>query len=481
MSHRIEGHALPAGVTPPPGFKPLGTTGLWCHPLGFGSYRVEEDEPSHEAALRAYLERGGNLIDTSANYTDGGAERTIGRVLRETDRSAVILVTKAGYIQGDNMRLAQSRNFPEVVRYGPELWHCIHPEFLATQIERSRERMGVATLDVCLLHNPEYFLMACAKRGITAADHEAFYRRIREAFAFLENQVAAGAIRFYGISSNHFPLPADDPTHVNLARCLAQAESVTPNHHFRVVQFPLNLLETGAVTEINNDDLTPLEFCATHGLGTLANRPLNAFARQRLVRLADFIPPGSQMVLDDLSQRLSPLRDHEALLVADFGLPLMSGKGLADWLLQLAPRLDSPLVWEQNAYRLVIAPVQQWLGQLAPPSRQKAAFQSWRERFIELANDALACVAHFAAAQAQPQSDEIRQRLRAFGYADDGQTLSQMAINTLRSLPNLSCVLVGMRQEAYVTDALGVLDLPPVDGVSILRQSATIQLQAAAP
>jgi aryl-alcohol dehydrogenase-like predicted oxidoreductase len=460
-------------VTPPPSFKPLGTTGLWCHPLGFGCYRIEEDNPSHEAALRAYLEQGGNLIDTSANYTDGGSERTIGRIVREIDRSAVILVTKAGYIQGDNMRLAQSRKFPEVVKYGPGLWHCIHPEFLATQIERSRERMGVATLDIFLLHNPEYFLMACAKRSITAADNEEFYRRIREAFAFLEEQVASGVVRFYGISSNHFPLPANDPTHVSLARCLSEAESVTPNHHFRVVQFPLNLFETGAVTEINNNGLTTLEFCAAHGLGTLANRPLNAFAQQCLVRLADFIPPGSRVSLDDLSHQLSPLRSHEAVLAADFGLPLMSGKGLAEWLLQLAPRLDLPLVWEQNAYRLVIAPVQQWLGQLTASPRQEAAFQSWRERFIELANDALTLVARFAAAQAQPRSDEIRQQLYRFGYTGEGQTLSQMAINTLRSLPNLSCVLVGMRQVEYVTDALGVLRVPMVNGASILRQWAT--------
>jgi Predicted oxidoreductases (related to aryl-alcohol dehydrogenases) len=473
MSNQIQGYAQQGDVTPPPSFKPLGTTGLWCHPLGFGCYRIEEDNPSHEAALRAYLEQGGNLIDTSANYTDGGSERTIGRIVREIDRSAVILVTKAGYIQGDNMRLAQSRKFPEVVKYGPGLWHCIHPEFLATQIERSRERMGVATLDIFLLHNPEYFLMACAKRSITAADNEEFYRRIREAFAFLEEQVASGVVRFYGISSNHFPLPANDPTHVSLARCLSEAESVTPNHHFRVVQFPLNLFETGAVTEINNNGLTTLEFCAAHGLGTLANRPLNAFAQQCLVRLADFIPPGSRVSLDDLSHQLSPLRSHEAVLAADFGLPLMSGKGLAEWLLQLAPRLDLPLVWEQNAYRLVIAPVQQWLGQLTASPRQEAAFQSWRERFIELANDALTLVARFAAAQAQPRSDEIRQQLYRFGYTGEGQTLSQMAINTLRSLPNLSCVLVGMRQVEYVTDALGVLRVPMVNGASILRQWAT--------
>ncbi|MGQ9898152.1 MAG: aldo/keto reductase [Acidobacteriota bacterium] len=476
MSNLIEGHAALLGLMPQPGFKSLGKTGLWCHPLGFGSYRVEKEDPSHEAALRAYLMRGGNLIDTSANYTDGGAEYTIGRVLHGMDRSAVILVTKAGYIQGDNMRLAQRYNFPEVVKYGPGLWHCIHPEFLSTQIERSCLRMGVATIDVFLLHNPEYFLMAAAKRGLTPADHDEFYRRICAAFAFLETQVAAGVIRFYGISSNHFPLPVTDPTHVSLARCLAQAESITAEHHFRVVQFPLNLLETGAVAEVNNDGHTALEFCAAKGLGALANRPLNAFAQQHLVRLADFVPPGEQVSLDSLAQMLLPLREHEALLKSDFGLPLMSGKGLADWLLQLAPRLDSPLIWEQNAYRLVISPVQQWMGQLAPPSHRETAFWSWRERFIELAHDALVSVANFAAAQAQPQSDEIRRRLRALGYADEGQTLSQMAINTLRSLSDLSCVLVGMRQEKYVTDAMGVLQMPLVDGMSILKRLATTSL-----
>ena len=51
--------------------RPLGSTGLACHPLGFGCYRVMEGNAQHEAALRDYLERGGNLIDTSANYGDG--------------------------------------------------------------------------------------------------------------------------------------------------------------------------------------------------------------------------------------------------------------------------------------------------------------------------------------------------------------------------------------------------------------------------
>ena len=36
-------------------------------------------------------------------------------------------------------------------------WHCLHPEFLQDQLTRSLDRLQLETLDVCLLHNPEYF------------------------------------------------------------------------------------------------------------------------------------------------------------------------------------------------------------------------------------------------------------------------------------------------------------------------------------
>ena len=63
--------------------RPLGNTGLDVHPLGFGCYRIADGNPVHESALREYLNRGGNLIDTSANYTDGLSEQLIGRVLKD--------------------------------------------------------------------------------------------------------------------------------------------------------------------------------------------------------------------------------------------------------------------------------------------------------------------------------------------------------------------------------------------------------------
>lgn len=271
-------------------YRPLGSTGLNCHPIGFGSYRISEGNSTHESALHQYLEAGGNLIDTSANYGDGLSETLIGKVLKDHDRSKMIIVTKGGYIQGQNMVLAGHRNFPEVVEYGDDLWHCIHPEFLETQIERSLRRMQTEFIDVYLLHNPEYFINHAAQLNpITEEILNEFYRRIRQAFAFLESQVKAGRIRYYGISSNNFGYHEKDRARTSVERALKEAENISPQHHFRVIQLPLNLYEAGGAIHPTHNGTTVLDFCKTNNLGVLINRPLNAFYNNKLYRIADYI------------------------------------------------------------------------------------------------------------------------------------------------------------------------------------------------
>lgn len=273
--------------------RPLGTTGLRCYPLGFGCYRVMDGNATHEQALREYLARGGNLIDTSANYGDGRSEILVGQVLRDFPGDRVIVVTKGGYIQGKNMALALRRQFPEVVEYGQGLWHSIHPEFLETQITMSAERMQRPYIDVYLLHNPEYYLEDQAHRkGVGESERQEFYRRVKEAFRFLEAKVAEGKIGWYGISSNNFGMPVSVSTMTSVERCWQAAEDLTPAHHFRVVQLPMNLCESGGALEHNNSGKTVLEYCRAHGIGVLINRPLNAFSRNRMVRLADYVRPG---------------------------------------------------------------------------------------------------------------------------------------------------------------------------------------------
>jgi aryl-alcohol dehydrogenase-like predicted oxidoreductase len=278
-------------------YRALGRTGLVTSSLGFGGYRIDDRTPEHAAALEQALLGGVNLIDTSTNYTDGSSETCIGNVLARHRREEVIVVSKVGYVQGQALAMARACEhrgaaFPEMVKYTDGCWHCIHPEFLADQLERSLGRLRVETVDVYLLHNPEYFFTDAAKRprsGSLEALRDEFYDRIRRAFSHLEGEVRRGRIGFYGVSSNTFVVPASDPEATSLERMWTIAGEVAREHHFAVAQLPANLFESGAMRMRNNlaGTRTVLEFAQEHDLAVLVNRPLNAFYREQLIRLAD--------------------------------------------------------------------------------------------------------------------------------------------------------------------------------------------------
>ena len=74
----------------------LGKTGLDVSVLGFGGFHLVEI-PAAEAArlLGAYLESGGNYVETAAGYGDGLSESKIGRALSHR-RKDFFLATKSG-------------------------------------------------------------------------------------------------------------------------------------------------------------------------------------------------------------------------------------------------------------------------------------------------------------------------------------------------------------------------------------------------
>jgi len=277
-------------------YRTLGRTGLVTSALGFGTYRIDDRTPGHTAALEEALCGGINLVDTSTNYTDGSSETCIGRVLRGQSREEIVVVSKVGYVQGQALSMVRARErrgaaFPEMVKYADGCWHCIHPEFIADQLDRSLERLGVGTVDVYLLHNPEYFFADARhrNRGSLEALREEFYDRIRRAFTHLEAEVQRGRIAFYGVSSNSFGAPAGEAEATSLERMWTIAGEVAGGHHFAVSQMPANLFEGGAMLTRNSvgGRRTALQFAQGQNLAVLANRPLNAFHENHLIRLAD--------------------------------------------------------------------------------------------------------------------------------------------------------------------------------------------------
>lgn len=477
--------------SPAPGRGPLGNTGLTVSRIGFGCYRVDDQTPEHRAALDQAIESGCTLIDTSTNYTDGASERLVGEVLcglQRRDpkrRAAVTVVSKIGYVQGQNMVLAMDREskgrpFPDMVKYMDGCWHCIHPEFLADQLRRSRERLQLETLDVCLLHNPEYFLSDAQKRGAgeLPARRDAFYARLRDAFGFMEERVQAGDIRFYGVSSNSAVNPADDPEATSVSRMLEAATAAGgAGHHFRVLQIPMNLFESGGARVRNtgpDNSRTALEAASEAGVGVLINRPLNAFAGNRLLRLASpVIPPQGTTRSAALATLRALQMEHQKNLAAKIDRGAVDAAGqlfqLIEQLAELAPQVEDLVHWRQIEQQYVIPRVNFVAGTVARGIKetQQSRWQAWWGHFSSALQDLLYDIGRQAAEKSLGPAREIASAIDPVLPSERrAENLSRKALWVLASTPGVSSVLVGMRRTPYVTDAMAITAWPPLDDTS---------------
>lgn len=102
-----------------------------------------------------------------------------------------------------------------------------------------------------------------------------------------------------------------------LQRVLELAHRLGPGHHFRLIQFPMNLMESGAVLNVNQPDgATLLGAARRANLATLINRPLNAIGPDGLLRLADVdaLPPLSD---GEIAQAIQRLMASEKTLTED--------------------------------------------------------------------------------------------------------------------------------------------------------------------
>ena len=461
----------------------LDRTGLLVSQAGFGCYRVDVSVEAHRQALTRALLQGINLIDTSANYADGGSEALVGKVLGELvdsgnlQRQDVVVVTKGGYLQGENCEISQERKrqgrpFPDLVLYGEGLEHSVHPEFLEDQIGRSLRRLDLETVDIYLLHNPEYYLGWAAKAGISLSEaRREYYRRIALAFHHLESEVARGRLRFYGISSNTFPSPASDPQFTALETACEVAESVSPVHHFRVIQLPMNLLETGGVTEHNQSgDRSVVEFAREKRLGVLINRPLNAIAERSMVRLAD-VGAGPSMGPEEVEQRIREVvRSEEELrerVLAEFFLTassreqIMGQAAVGQTLWQHWRNFGSHDRWQELQAYYFLPRVQALVHFLEKHGDRSKSTSPWLERHRERTVAAFQAVTFVYQAEAARRSALMRRWIASVDPLwGDSTTLSQMAVRAIRSTAGVTCVLVGMRQEKYVDDVLRELGKP---------------------
>jgi hypothetical protein len=358
------------------------------------------------------------------------------------------------------------------VLYGEGLEHCIHPEFLQDQLTRSLERLKLETLDVFLLHNPEYYLGWALKNGLPAGEAQAeYYRRIENAFRHLEAEVAEGRIRWYGISSNTFPAAPSDPQFSCLEWVWEIAESISKEHRFGVVQLPMNLFETGALLTPNQPSgATVLEFAQRKNLGVLINRPLNAFAQNRLVRLAE-TPEAIDVAPAEVEHRIEALSEAEQAFVnrilpeldvdPDLASRLQGQLLAADALRRAWRSLSGYDHWRQVRDDHLLPRVRGVLQFLDQQAADSPGLAAWKDGYAGALDRLVQALGGFHAQAAARKTAQIKLALAAADPDWSGEVpLSRLALRALRTTEGISCVLVGMRRPEYVDDVLAELKTP---------------------
>ncbi len=198
--------------------KPFGWTGVPVPIIGQGTWHMggaARQRASEAAALRLGLELGLTHIDTAEAYSSGGAEEVIAGVIRERRRGDLFLVSKV---------------MPE---------HATRPGTIRAA-EQSLRRLGTDYLDLYLLHWP--------------GRHP-----IGETMAAMEDLVAAGKIRYVGVSN--FDVEAMRAAMAALTRQRLACNQVLYNLARREIEA----------------DLVP--FCARHGIAVVGYTPFGRFPR----------------------------------------------------------------------------------------------------------------------------------------------------------------------------------------------------------
>ncbi len=261
--------------------------------LGIGTYLGECDDATdrdYVTTLTAAFKSGVNLVDSAINYRCQRSERCVGTALTGAiadgvvKRDEVVVCTKGGYIPLDGRPPETRREYEEFLRaqyYDRGVMtpsdvvaggHCIAPSYITDQIRRSGRNLGVKTIDIYYLHNPE--------QQLDAITRDAFRSRMREAFVALEQAVADELIACYGCATwSGFRVDAGSRPHLDLADLVAIARDAGgPDHHFRVLQLPINLAMPEAVRvptqRVGTANVPLLQAAAELGMTVIASASL---------------------------------------------------------------------------------------------------------------------------------------------------------------------------------------------------------------
>ena len=233
----------------------LSTIGIGTY---LGNYDDETDKLYRDATVRA-VECGCNVVDSAINYRLQRSERAIGTALKDLaargfNRDEIVVATKGGFIPYDGAPPADPRRYLDETFFKPGIataadivsgCHCMTPKYLLHQLDCSLRNLDLECDDIYYVHNPETQLGKISRQE--------FNERLLNAFEALEGAVSDGKIKMYGTASwNGYRNPKEARDYLSLSEVVELANKAGgKNHHFKIIQLPLNLGMTEALSLSN--------------------------------------------------------------------------------------------------------------------------------------------------------------------------------------------------------------------------------------
>jgi predicted oxidoreductase len=241
---------------------PVGVSLLTSSRLAYGCWRVagtwnpaEVTEASRAAGRQAIIaayEAGYTLFDNADIYCGGEAERILGEVLKEVSsmRNRIVIVTKGGIRPGGD---------PQPDSPGRYDFSASH---LVNACEQSLRRLGIETIDLYLLHRPDWL---------------ANPQEVAQAFSQLKGE---GKVRSFGVSNFR-------PTLLMALQAACPMSLVA--HQVEISLAKLDAFTDGTLDQCLVERITPMAWSplAAGLIGEGANRLLPS---QKSYRPEQFLP-----------------------------------------------------------------------------------------------------------------------------------------------------------------------------------------------
>ena len=269
-----------------------GVSGLSLSRLGLGTMTWGRDTDEIEAAdqCRAFLDAGGNFIDTAATYGDGDSERVIGGLIGTLfERENVVIATKAGIGFTDGVRTIDTSRHS-----------------LIAELDRSLSRLGTDFVDIWQIH---------------AWDHAT---PLDDTLSALDYAYSSGRARYVGISNY---------CGWQIARAATKQQSNSMKAPLTTIQSEYSLLNRSVEVEV-------VEAAQECGVGFLAWAPL---ARGVLTgKYRKGVPSDSRGAAPHFAKHIEPYLDNRSSLIVEAVAVAAEGLGYSPLEVALAWVRDAP-------------------------------------------------------------------------------------------------------------------------------------------